>query len=186
MFICSIKASTLKLIGVVTAATVALGVIVMAAPDNLPETTAAIAKANAEYRYDKIKTNEDRVKFLEQFGWKVDSEITEEVTMKIPREFDRVMTTYNELQKRQGLDLSKYKGHEVTRYSYNVTNYPGYEGKVTANVIVYKNRVVGGDVCSSDVQGFIGTFEYPKDISDMTKDMTTPPNESVSEENKNK
>jgi len=94
------------------------------------------------------------------------------VTMKIPREFDRVMSTYNELQKRQGLDLTKYKGREVTRYSYNVTNYPGYEGKVTANVIVYKSRVIGGDVSSSDVEGFIGTFEFPGKLGDATESTT--------------
>lgn len=170
MFIYSIKASTLKLAAVIGAAAVALGVIVFAAPEYKPDTTAAIAKANAEYHYDKIKTNEDRIGFLEQFGWKVDSEPVEEVTMKIPREFDRVMTTYNELQKRQGLDLSKYRGREVTRYSYNVTNFPDYNGKVTANVIVYKNRVIGGDVCSSDAEGFIGTFEYPKRIEDNTEE----------------
>ncbi|MBQ8524652.1 MAG: DUF4830 domain-containing protein [Clostridia bacterium] len=173
MFICSIKASTLKLAAVITTAAVALGVVIWAAPEYTPKTTAAIAAANAEYHYDKIKTNEDRIVFLEQFGWKVDAEATEEVTMKIPREFDRVMSTYNELQKRQGLDLSKYKGREVTRYSYNVTNYPGYEGKVTASVIVYKSRVIGGDVSSSDVEGFIGTFEFPRNIEDMTGDGET-------------
>lgn len=172
MFIYSIKASTIKLAAVIGAAAVALAVIVIAAPEYTPQTTAAIAEANAEYRYDKIKTNEDRIKFLYQFGWKVDSEPIEEVTMKIPREFDRVMSTYNELQKRQGLDLTKYKGREVTRYSYNVTNYPGYEGKVTANVIVYKSRVIGGDVSSSDVEGFIGTFEFPGKLGDATESTT--------------
>ena len=172
MFIYSIKASTIKLAAVIGAAAVALAVIVIAAPEYTPQTTAAIAEANAEYRYDKIKTNEDRIKFLDQFGWKVDSEPIEEVTMKIPREFDRVMNTYNELQKRQGLDLTKYKGREVTRYSYNVTNYPGYEGKVTANVIVYKSRVIGGDVSSSDVEGFIGTFEFPGKLGDATESTT--------------
>ena len=172
MFIYSIKASTIKLAAVIGAAAVALAVIVIAAPEYTPQTTAAIAEANAEYRYDKIKTNEDRIKFLDQFGWKVDSEPIEEVTMKIPREFDRVMSTYNELQKRQGLDLTKYKGREVTRYSYNVTNYPGYEGKVTANVIVYKSRVIGGDVSSSDVEGFIGTFEFLGKLGDATESTT--------------
>ena len=167
MFIYSIKASTIMLAAVIGAAAIALAIIVIAAPEYTPQTTAAIAEANAEYHYDKVKTNEDRIAFLEQFGWKVDSEVTEEVTMKIPREFDRVMNTYNELQKKAGLDLSKYRGREVTRYSYNVTNYPGYEGKVTANVIVYKNRVIGGDVSSSDVEGFIGTFEYPTNLNDI-------------------
>lgn len=161
MFIYSIKASTLKFIGVIGAAIISLTAIILLIPEYTPKTTAAIAETVAEYKYDKIRNNDDRVEFLGQFGWEVDSEPTEEVTMKIPSEFDKVMNTYNELQKRGGLDLSKYRGREVTRYTYNVTNYPDYEGKVSANVIVYKNRVIGGDISSSDVSGFIGTFEYP-------------------------
>ena len=162
MFVYNVKASTLKFIAVICAALISLTVIVMLVPEYSPKTTAAIARVNKEYKFDRIKTNEDRVNFLGQFGWKVDSEPIEEVTMKIPAEFDRVMNSYNELQKKEGLDLSKYRGREVTRYSYNVTNYPDYSGKVTASVIVYKHRVVGGDVSSSDVSGFIGTFEYPE------------------------
>ena len=173
MFIYSVKATTLKFTAVITAAVITLAALIFLIPEYSPKTTAAIAAVNAEYKYDKVRTNEDRVAFLEQFGWKVDEQPIEEVTMKIPSEFDKVMNTYNELQKRGGLDLSKYKGREVTRYSYNVTNYPNYEGKVTANVIVYKNRVVGGDVSSSDVAGFIGTFEYPADISNMTEEAET-------------
>lgn len=161
MFIFSVKASTLKLAAVIGAAAVALGVIVAAAPDYTPRTTAAVAEANAEYRYNKIKTNEDRIAFLGQFGWTVDSEAVEEVTMRLPREFDKLMTTYNELQKRMGLDLSKYCGREVVRYTYNVTNYPNYDGRVNANVIVYNGRVIGGDISSADVDGFIAGFDFP-------------------------
>ncbi len=161
MFVYNVKASTLKFIAVICAALISLTLIVLLVPEYTPRTTAAIARVNKEYTFDRIKTNEDRIKFLGQFGWKVDPEPTEEVTMKIPAEFDRVMSSYNELQKKEGLDLSKYRGREVTRYSYNVTNYPEYGGKVTASVIIYKHRVIGGDVSSSDVEGFIGTFEYP-------------------------
>ena len=39
-----------------------------------------------------------------------------------------------------------------------VTNYPDYEGTVYANVLVYRNRVIGGDVCSADVTGFVVGF----------------------------
>ena len=162
MFVCNIKANTLKFIGVIGIAIISLVVIILLIPEYTPKTTAAIASGTSEYNYEKIKTNDDRIKFLEQFGWTVDSEPTEEVTMRLPSEFDKVMNSYNELQKKGGLDLSKYKGKEVIRYTYNVTNYPGYEGKVLANVIVYKNRVIGGDISSSDVTGFIGTFEFPE------------------------
>jgi hypothetical protein len=162
MFIYSIKANTIKLVAVIGAALIALTVMILLIPDYSPKTTAAIAKKIADYKYDKIRNNDDRVSFLKQFGWEVEEGPEEEVKLRIPSDFDKVMNSYNELQKQGGLDLSKYRGKEVTRYTYKVTNYPGYDGTVLANVIIYKNRVVGGDVCSSDVSGFIGTFEYPE------------------------
>lgn len=165
MFIYSVKATTLKFTAIIGAAVISLAAIILLVPEYTPRTTAAIAQAVSQYNYDKIKTNDDRIRFLKQFGWESDGEIKEEVTMKIPAEFDKVMKTYNELQKKAGFDLSKYKGREVTRYTYRVTNYPDYDGEVLANVIVYKNRVIGGDVCSSDVKGFIGTFEFPRSSS---------------------
>jgi hypothetical protein len=70
-----------------------------------------------------------------------------------------VFTGYNEIQKRQGLDLSKYKKKNVMRYTYEVKNYKDYDGTVYANIIVYRNKVIGGDICSADVTGFIHGFE---------------------------
>ena len=162
MFVYNIKATTIKFIAVIGAAIISLAAIILLIPEYTPHTTAAIAKAVSEYKYDGIRTSDDAAEFLRQFGWEVDPQPTEEVTMRIPAEFDRVMNTYNELQKKGGLDLSKYRGREVVRYTFNVTNYPNYDGTVTANVIIYKKRVIGGDISSSDVSGFIGTFEYPE------------------------
>ena len=49
----------------------------------------------------------------------------------------------------------------MTRYTFTVTDYPDYEGTVYANVLTYRGRVIGGDICSSDVNGFIHGFEKP-------------------------
>ncbi|MBQ8448815.1 MAG: DUF4830 domain-containing protein, partial [Clostridia bacterium] len=83
----------------------------------------------------------------------------EEVEVSIPAEFDTVYIGYNDIQKAQGLNLAKYKGKEVVRYTYEVTNYEGYDGTVYINLLVYRNKVVGGDVCSADASGFIHGFE---------------------------
>ena len=112
-----------------------------------------------KFRVNAVKTNEDRIEFLSQFGWEVKSEPVESVEVVIPSEFDKIFTGYNEIQKRQGLDLSDYKKKKVMRYTYEVTNYKGSDDVVYANVIVYRNRVIGGDICSADVTGFIHGFE---------------------------
>lgn len=162
MFICTLKATNIKFFAVVLSAVVLLVSVILLTAGGTVRTTAAIAKQNEKIVFDKIRTNEDRVSFLGQYGWEVKNEPTEEVTMKLPSQFDKVMTSYNEIQKTEGLDLTKYKGKEVTRYTYEVTNYPGYDGTVYANVIVCKNRVIGGDICSADVSGFIRGFTMPE------------------------
>ena len=77
----------------------------------------------------------------------------------MPDEFDKIFAAYNEIQKNQGLDLAKYKRKKLTRYTFEVTNYEGYDKKVFANVLVYRGNVVGGDICSADVEGFVHGFE---------------------------
>ena len=52
-----------------------------------------------------------------------------------------------------------FKKKTVMRYTYAVTNYPNYDGEVYVNILVYKNTVIGGDVCSADVNGFVHGFE---------------------------
>lgn len=161
MFICTVRANTIKFTAILLAAAAALVCIIAMTGTSSMYTTQAIATANRSIKYDKIKTDEDRVRFLSQFGWECDSTATEEVKLKLPAEFDRIMTEYNELQKAQGLDLHKFKGREIERYTYKITNYPGYEGDVLANVLIYRGRVIGGDICSSDVTGFIHGFDKP-------------------------
>ena len=160
MFVYSLRASTLKFFAVVCVALTALITMITFIPGyDTGELGYITTGQEKEINYDKIKTNEDRVEFLSQFGWQVKSEPVETAEIIIPEEFDKIFMGYNEIQKRQGLDLSRYKNKSVMRYTYEVTNYSGEDGKVYANVIVYRNKVVGGDVCSANVNGFIHGFE---------------------------
>jgi len=154
MFVCSLRASTVKFFGVTVlalAALVALLVFIPSAESDMNESVAAVDGI----RYDKIKTAEDRIEFLRQFGWEVDPTALEEVKVTVPSEFDKVHTSYNELQLEQGFDLTKYHKKDVMRYTYRITNYPDYDGEVYANILVYKKQVIGGDICSADASGFI-------------------------------
>ena len=156
MFVYTMRAGTLKFFAVVGAALALLITLIVLIPTYGADTPTA---EEVTYSYGKIKASDDVERFLAQFGWQVDDEPLEEVKVTLPDEFDKVFTAYNEIQRRQGLNLSPYKRKTVTRYTYTVTNYEGYNGKVYANVLVYKNRVIGGDVCSADTSGFIHGFE---------------------------
>ena len=161
MFIYSFRASTVKLVGVICVALTVLITLIAFVPTYAisSQTSANLDDASVSYSYDKIKSAEDVVSFLSQFGWEVTAEPVEVKTVTSPAEFDKVFAAYNEMQKEQGLNLSKYKNKEVTRYTFSVSNYPDYDGTVYANVLVYRNRVIGGDICSADVSGFVHGFE---------------------------
>lgn len=156
MFIYSLRASTIKFFGVICVSLVAIITLIAFIP---AYGEGIVASKDGEIDYTGVKTNEDRIEFLSQFGWEVKAEPVDTAEVVIPAEFDKIFTGYNEIQKRQGLDLSDYKKKKVMRYTYEITNYEGASGTVYANVIVYRNRVIGGDVCSADVTGFIHGFE---------------------------
>ncbi len=154
MFIYSLKASTIKFFAVVCVALATLITLIAFIPVAAVNDDVS-ASASADIDFTGIKTNEDRVNFLAAFGWQVNPEAVACVEVTIPENFDKVFSAYNELQKRQGLDLSKYKNKNVQRYTYQITNYDGYDGTVYANILVYRNKVIAGDVCSADIKGFM-------------------------------
>lgn len=56
--------------------------------------------------------------------------------------------------------MSLYAAKRVKRWTYRVTNYPGYEDKscIQATLLVYDGQVIGGDVCSVELEGFMHGF----------------------------
>ena len=50
-------------------------------------------------------TNEARVAFLEGFGWQVEPEPVETLSLTLPKELEEPYLSYNVLQRAQGFDL---------------------------------------------------------------------------------
>ena len=153
MFIYSIRASTLKFF-----LCIVLCVAVLIALLTVGSTQTVYASANGrEINYGGIKTNEDRVAFIEGFGIKVKPEPVSEETFTMPEDFDRVIHGYNQIQKTQGLDLTRYGRKRVTHYAYEVTNYD-LDGTVYVNLLVYKSRIIAADISSTHGDGFISSL----------------------------
>lgn len=150
MFIYSVRASTIRFFGVIVLMlSLLVGILVFG------NSNVSVSASSDSIKFGSIKTNEDRVGFITQFGISINEEPSETVEFSVPEDFDRIIAGYNEIQKMQGLDLSKYKNKKVTRYTYTVKNYPDYDGEVNVNLIVYRNTVIACDVSSASPDGFV-------------------------------
>lgn len=150
MFVYSVRGSTVKFFAVIILTlAVLVGVLTLGTTDVLA------ASVNADISLGGVKTNEDRIAFLARLGVTVSGEPKEEVSFSVPENFDVVLLKYNEIQRSQGLDLSKYKNKKVTRYTYEAQGYGDYEGAVMINLIVYRNTVVACDASSIGPEGFV-------------------------------
>ena len=97
-----------------------------------------------------VKTNEGRVAFPASC-WEVAESRCRRSEVRVPTEPNEVFQRYNEFPDLAGLRPRKGK---TLRRVYTVTNYPAADGgPYYATVLVYKNEVAGGDVCSAAQNG---------------------------------
>ena len=111
---------------------------------------------------ENVRTNEDRVAYLAQFGWEVSAEPVQTQEVRIPTDPSDVFERYNDLQLAQGFDLHDYAGKTVRRYVYEVENYPNGEGQYYATLLICKGTVIGGDVCAAEKGGVMHGFTMPE------------------------
>ncbi len=146
MFIYTLKFDRKKAIFIVIMAALVLFGIIMLATIETPE--------KDESASIKISGEEKGAGYLASLGWKVALPAVNRETVLIPEKFNDVFNKYNALQQSQGYDLETYAGKEVELYTYRVTNHES-DDTVYAQLYVYKNKVIGGDIHSSSIDGFM-------------------------------
>ena len=152
MMVMTAKVDIKKIIAALAAvAGVIIALILLLGESSTAQTAAPVHSAN-----------DQRIKFLTDFGWDVTTSPTESGRVRIPDEAGEVFDRYNTLQKGQGYDLSKYAGKTVMRYVYKVGNYPGATEPVYATLLVYKNQIIGGDITDTSAKGHIRGFKMPE------------------------
>ena len=91
---------------------------------------------------------------LSDMGYEPSGRPAEAVVVSIPLRWDGVYETYNAIQREGGFDLRPYRGRKVTRYTYPLA---GLDAR--GNVLVYRGVVIGGDICSNALDGFMIPLE---------------------------
>ncbi len=95
----------------------------------------------------KAETNAKRIKIINNIGVEVE-ENPNEKEIVVPNTFSSVYNNYNELQKKAGFDLSKYKGNSATVYTYKEKN-----SDRIVNLIVCNGVLIGGDITETALGG---------------------------------
>ncbi len=108
-----------------------------------------------------LRDNAARAAYLRELGWEVDEEPIETMDLQLPQELTGSYAAYNELQLAQGFDLRECCGQTVTRYTYQVRNYPDRPEDVQLNLYLLADRPVAGDVIAGGEGGFQATLRYP-------------------------
>ena len=104
---------------------------------------------------DGADSLEGRQAFLRKLGWEIDPASEDQRTVQLPQTLEGMLLKYNELQQTQGYDLSKHLGESCMQYSYRVLNYPDREQTVLATLYVQGDKVIAGDIHSTELNGFL-------------------------------
>lgn len=157
MFIYTVKSKQIRAILIILFIVLTVAVLAFLSKDS-----ENVSKDKSSVNLSAANDNE-RMSFISQFGWEVSAEPTEIREIIIPEEFDEVYTKYNEIQLSQGFDLNSFKGMRVKKWTYAVKNYAGYEDKdcIRINLLILDGKVIGGDVCSVELDGFMHGFSKP-------------------------
>lgn len=99
-------------------------------------------------------TTQERLAYISSLGWEVTGEERcEEVSL--PEHFSGLYMDYLELQRRSGFDLTPYAGRTLQRCCWQVSNYSGTNDVVLIDLLVCDGFVVGGDLRSTALDGFM-------------------------------
>ena len=162
MFVLSISSKKVKLVAAALVLVILAGVCTAVSRVQLKKINIQSVESKSNSINFKVENNQERLNFISQFGWEVEAEPVEVSEVIIPQEFDDVYNKYNEIQLMQGCDLRDYSGERVKRWTYIIKNYPGYSEKDTCvriNLLVFDGIVIGGDVSSTELSGFMHTFK---------------------------
>ena len=107
-------------------------------------------------------TNEERVAYLEGLGWQLEPQPIETLDLQLPEKLEGEWDAYAKLQAGQSLPFADFGGQAVKRYTYTVTNYPEIPQGVQANLYLWGDQIIGGDVIFTGQGGFQTDLAFPK------------------------
>ena len=102
-----------------------------------------------------LRSTEGRCAYLASCGWQADPASEELRAVRLPAQFNALLEDYNALQLAQGWDLGAAAGKSCLCCSYDLVGFSDWDGRVIATLYLYRGRVIGGDLHTAAVGGFM-------------------------------
>lgn len=99
--------------------------------------------------------------YLRQLGWQVEDAPLETLDLQLPPQLTDSWGDYGRMQTEQGFPFTDYAGQPVRRYTFRVTNYPGVDVGVQANLYLCGDVLIGGDIVATGKGGFQHGLPFP-------------------------
>lgn len=97
-----------------------------------------------------MRQEDARIGWLNSRGITVEPQPLRTEELLIPEQFDDRYGDYLALQREQGFEPERYAGRRVTRITYRITNDPEGRRDLSAALLLFKGRIVGGQIQSDD------------------------------------
>lgn len=104
----------------------------------------------------QCSTQSEVREYLLSFGLELGDCSVDDIT--VPFDFNDVYKNYNKIQISQGFNLANYKGKQLNRFTFSLQNHP-HGDKVFAEVLIYEKQIVGADIYSTDLEGFMAPLK---------------------------
>ncbi|MDD3429559.1 MAG: DUF4830 domain-containing protein [Oscillospiraceae bacterium] len=139
MFVVTLNKPVLKKIAVVTCCALVLvaGVAIVGGVIK-GKTEAVNVAANTS-----VKNTDDMVNYLLGYGVDTDVGTAEVSNVKVPKKFDADFEAFNEVIKKSGGDLNKYKGKTVEKWLILSPGRSTADQQAYAVLLIYKEKIVG-------------------------------------------
>jgi len=99
--------------------------------------------------------------YLQQLGWQVEPDPIETLDLQLPQTLGDTWGDYAAMQTEQSLPFADFAGQPIRRYTFRITNYPGMDGGVQANLYLCGDVLIGGDIVATGKGGFQHGLTYP-------------------------
>ena len=87
--------------------------------------------------------------YLQQLGWQVEPDPIETLDLQLPQSLGDTWGDYAAMQAEQGFPFTDFAGQPIRRYTFRITNYPGMDGGVQANLYLCGDTLIGGGLSGS-------------------------------------